>query len=235
MNKKLLVVTIIASGLAASNVLAGPSAEARRDGVILGSTVAGAILGGPLGFLAGTISGAWLGGNIERAAMVPELEAELLTAQSEIVSGQMELSSMHQTLQRVEEQNVQYAQLVLQQLELEMLFTTGADKLNTRGSQRIDQLAAFLSNNPDVSIRLDGYADPRGGEAFNLNLSQSRIAHIRSLLIDNGIMSHRIVSAAHGKADSYAVEGDYDAYALERVVKIQLSQGGDSNSLATSD
>lgn len=45
-------------------------------------------------------------------------------------------------------------------------------------------------------------------------------------LSELGVDDQRIQSFSHGASESVSPSGDYDAYALERAVKINLSQAG---------
>ena len=87
-------------------------------------------------------------------------------------------------------------------------------------------LAEFLASNPQIAVRLDGYADPRGGEAYNRQLSLGRLNYVARMLAAHGVDPQRIERFNHGSSRSVANEGDYDAYALERAVKINLSRPG---------
>ena len=115
---------------------------------------------------------------------------------------------------------------MLDQLQLEMLFRTGATELTNTGQMRLAALADFLVDNPQIAIRLDGYADPRGDDSYNAQLSLGRVSHVARLLEQHGVDSARIQRFSHGASESVAAEGDYDAYALERAVKIELTQPG---------
>jgi outer membrane protein OmpA-like peptidoglycan-associated protein len=107
-----------------------------------------------------------------------------------------------------------------------MLFKTNATVLTTTGQRRLARLAEFLVANPQIAIRLDGYADPRGDDSYNKQLSLGRVRHVAQALEDFGVDVARIESFHHGDSQSAAPQGDYDAYALERAVKINLSQQG---------
>jgi outer membrane protein OmpA-like peptidoglycan-associated protein len=73
-----------------------------------------------------------------------------------------------------------------------------------------------------LQVKLDGYADPRGDADYNLSLSQQRVDSVAQALVAAGIEPSRIETFYHGAHASTASSGDYDAYALERKVRIQL-------------
>ncbi|MBL4827849.1 MAG: OmpA family protein [Spongiibacteraceae bacterium] len=201
--------------------------EAKQVGAFFTSTIAGAALGGPVGLIAGAIGGAWLSEELKQADTVDRYQRDLSQASQQLIN----LKSRLQAANHVSEK---YAKMAVDQLELQMLFKTNRSELTPSGIERINQVADFLSTNPEISIQLDGYADPRGSNDENLLLSQERVAAIVTELEEYGLDPQRIVSYSHGASLSQATEGDYDAYALERVVKIKLFHSTDQSELAQS-
>jgi outer membrane protein OmpA-like peptidoglycan-associated protein len=228
--------TIVVAGLLAAATV--PPAHAddllpTRQGVtFLGSTAAGVALAGPVGLLAGALVGAWFSDKLETAADAEAGREALAVARTglEQAEGRMlqtsrEIAALQVQLREAQEASNQYAQLMLEQLELEMLFRTNQPELTEAGQRRLQTLATFLGNNPHINVRLDGYADPRGESSYNMQLSLARASHIARALQELGVDPARIQTFGHGDSQSSAGEGDYDAYALERVVKIKLSPG----------
>ncbi|WP_101756896.1 OmpA family protein [Oceanicoccus sp. KOV_DT_Chl] len=193
------------------------SSEAKRLGVVTGSIVVGVASLGPLGAVPGILAGAWLDQEIMAADRVEVMESELLQANTRI-------RSMGEQLAAAQLSTQEYARIALEQLQLELLFKTNNSALTEHGVQRLTFLANFLSENPEIQIRLDGYADPRGDAVHNLALSEQRAASVLEHLVTHGVARNRIETYSHGAAQSVSVAGDYDSYALDRVVKIQLSQ-----------
>ncbi len=227
MKKAMLMTAAICLGTA-THAYADPielSGDTKRISVFTGSFITGAVAGGPLGAVAGMIAGAWLGDQVQEADRVDGLEKQLAQADDQVSSLAYQLAQAERTTQ-------EFAQIALEQLQLELLFKTGDSALTTTGQQRMNHLAQFLVDNPELNIRLDGYADPRGDAGYNLLLSEERVASVASLLQQQGVVRDRIVMQSHGASQSSAKEGDYDGYALERVVKIQLTQGGEQSTIA---
>ena len=222
--------TLALSGLLA--VVTIPPAHAddwlttKKGVTFLGATAAGVALGGPVGMVAGAAVGAWFTDKLDAADRVDESHDKLATARMELRESRSDIARLKAALQDSRDTSAQYAQLVLDQLQLEMLFKTNATVLTTAGQQRLERLAEFLVANPQIAIRLDGYADPRGDDSYNQQLSLGRVRHVAQALEDSGVDVARIESFSHGDSQSAAPQGDYDAYALERAVKINLSQRG---------
>lgn len=64
---------------------------------------------------------------------------------------------------------------------------------------RTAQWAAWLKQNADVSILVEGHADIVGGEVYNEWLSQKRADAVKDYLVNAGIDGSRIEVAAHGE------------------------------------
>jgi outer membrane protein OmpA-like peptidoglycan-associated protein len=118
---------------------------------------------------------------------------------------------------------------------MEVLFRTGSSELDIETEQRLVSLAAVLDRDPDLVVTLDGYADRRGDEDLNLRLSEARAEAVRQTLIEHGFPAQRIASQGHGDAMSTAGEGDLDAYALERNVRIRLDMSASDTQIAQRD
>ena len=103
---------------------------------------------------------------------------------------------------------------------MDLLFRTDEAVLSDGTGDRLAQLAGTLANMPDIHIHLDGFADERGDEDYNLALSERRVQYIRDQLVAAGIDPDRINVTAHG--ESVATDATLDSYALERRVSVTL-------------
>jgi len=86
---------------------------------------------------------------------------------------------------------------------------------------RLAELAATLASMPDIRIQLDGFADERGNEKYNFELSEKRVEFVQGLFVMAGVHPDRIKVAAHG--ESVAQDDTADSFALERRVRVTLS------------
>ncbi len=198
--------------------------ETKQGATFFGATAAGVALGGPVGLLGGGLLAAWINTTLDEAAEAESAKLALAETRQALHSSERSLARTEADLEMAQASNEHYAQLVLDQLQLEMLFKTGEAELTNTGQMRLAALADFLVNNPQIAIRLDGYADPRGDKTYNQQLSLGRVSHVARLLQEAGVDRTRIASFSHGATRSTASDGDLDAYAMERAVKIQLTQ-----------
>ena len=77
---------------------------------------------------------------------------------------------------------------------------------------------------PDAVVRIAGYADPRGSDAYNDALSLRRAQAAAAALTSAGLPAGRIIIEAHGKSESQSEPGDLDGYAFDRRVTVRLEQ-----------
>lgn len=109
---------------------------------------------------------------------------------------------------------------VLNGLQGDILFRTGSVDIPEETLHEIQTLAGVLAKSPALSVRLDGYADPRGTVDGNMKLSEARADAVRDLFLAAGVREEALEVNAYGKSQSTAE--DSDGYALERRVRLTL-------------
>jgi outer membrane protein OmpA-like peptidoglycan-associated protein len=206
--------------------------------------VAGGVIGGfaagPIGAVVGAGLGAWLGNRVHRASDAKKAEAQVALLESDksqlqsekstLLSEKSQLAETNQALSaKLDDlsQKVQTAQTakqdaseVLDGLQGDVLFRTGSAEITPDIAHQIQVLAQAVSKSPELKIRVDGYADPRGTIDGNMKLSQDRANAVRDLLLASGISDEALEVNAYGKSQSTAE--DSDGYALERRVRLTL-------------
>jgi len=211
--------------------------------------IAGAVIGGfaagPVGAVVGAGIGTWLGQRVHRASEAAKAEAEVAALKSDKAQLQSETAALESAKSDLAETNraltarldelshsVEAAQMardeasredaakVLDGLEGDVLFRTGSAEIPTDTARAISALAGAVAKTPALTVRVDGYADPRGTVDANLKLSQERANAVRDLLIAAGVKEDALEVNAYGKSQSLA--DDNDGYALERRVRLTL-------------
>lgn len=188
----------------------------KRGVTVGGPVIAGAALGGPIGMVIGVAVGDYLGHQVGKAGQVDTLESELTIARQE--ADQLQIALHNARIYRN-----QYETLALNALQQDILFRTADDAPSQKAAKRLQALAAYLTENPAINVRLDGFADPRGADHYNLALSERRVEAVRRFLQEAGVNESRIAVNAYGGRLSTAEKGDADAYVLERAVTIALT------------
>ena len=206
--------------------------------------VTGAVIGGfaagPIGAVVGAGLGTWLGNRVHRSTEADKAEAQLaklqidtttlqaqnstllaeqanLTASNQALSSQLsDIAKKVETAQRVNED----ASQVLDGLQGDVLFRTGSAEVTPDLAHQIQVIAQAVSKSPELKIRVDGYADPRGSDEINMKLSQDRANAVRDLLVAAGVNTDSLEVNAYGKTQSVA--SDSDGFAMERRVRLTL-------------
>lgn len=209
--------------------------ETKQDLAAITAIVTGAAVAGPVGVVAGALSAVWLVDTVEKADQLTATTAALDTTEAALVSARTELSTLRDSLAQTQHLQEQYARMALDQFQLEMLFRTNDAQLTAQGEERLSLLAAFLEKNDDLDIRIEGFADPRGTRADNLRLSQARANAVAELLHYAGVDESRMSVVALGESQSQAGDGDTDAYAMERLVRIELLRADSQREVAGID
>jgi outer membrane protein OmpA-like peptidoglycan-associated protein len=208
-------------------------------GFVAGGVI-GAFAAGPIGAVVGAGLGAWLGNRVHKASEAKKAEAQLAVLESDrsqlqsekstLLSEKTQLAQSNEALSaKLDDlsQKVQTAQTakqdaseVLDGLQGDVLFRTGSAEITPDIAHQIQVLAQAVSKSPELKIRVDGYADPRGTIDTNMKLSQDRADAVRDLLLASGISDEALEVNAYGKSQSTAQ--DSDGYALERRVRLTL-------------
>jgi peptidoglycan-associated lipoprotein len=63
----------------------------------------------------------------------------------------------------------------------------------------LQEHAAYLSEHPDISIRLEGHADERGSREYNLALGEQRAESTQDIFITLGIFENQLETLSYGE------------------------------------
>lgn len=87
--------------------------------------------------------------------------------------------------------------------EVELLVNFDYDRSEVRSEyfSEIEEVADFMARFPDINIDLEGHTDNRGTEAYNLSLSDRRVAAVRQVMIDRfNVEASRVTSRGFGES-----------------------------------
>ena len=220
MRYPILIITI-ATLLTATPVMAADSPKEERIGVGTGAVI-GAAAGGPVGFIVGAAIGAKIGDKMHKKnEAIDTLTVSLDNSRNHVESLNHDIDTLGTEIDRLQQLAHPEAVNLLQAgIAMDLLFRTDEHTLADTTGGRLAELAGMLATMPDIRIQLDGFADERGDEDYNLVLSQKRVEFIRDQLVAAGIDASRIRVAAHGEAP--AQDQTPDSYALERRVNMTV-------------
>lgn len=75
----------------------------------------------------------------------------------------------------------------------------------------LDDLAAFLELNDNLSVEIASHTDARGSDTYNQRLSQARAKSCVDYLISKGIAADRLVATGYGESKPLITEQDINA------------------------
>ena len=236
-----LVWTIGLMGVSAAALAGEPKPRPPQEplGFVSGAVI-GAFAAGPIGAVVGAGLGTWLGNRVHRASDAKKAEAQVAMLESDKSELQTEKSALLTEKTQLAETNISLsaklddlsqkiktaqtakddASEVLDGLQGDVLFRTGSAEITADIAHQIQVLAQAVTKSPELKIRVDGYADPRGTIDTNMQLSQDRANAVRDLLLASGVGEDALEVNAYGKSQSTAE--DNDGYALERRVRLTL-------------
>jgi outer membrane protein OmpA-like peptidoglycan-associated protein len=82
---------------------------------------------------------------------------------------------------------------------VDLLFDFDSAALSPNARADLETVAVFAKCQTKGAIILEGHADPRGTQAYNMQLSGARAAAVRQKLIQMGFPSDRIVVTLYGE------------------------------------
>jgi outer membrane protein OmpA-like peptidoglycan-associated protein len=96
--------------------------------------------------------------------------------------------------------------------------------LKDEGNNELRDVASALKADPNAVLELQGFADARGTDKYNYQLTRDRVdAVVRYLVMREGVDLRRIAAVGMGKATLGAGEKpDKDTYAKSRRVEMRL-------------
>ena len=108
-------------------------------------------------------------------------------------------------------------------LKEEVYFNTDRAKLQDRSRPILKKLANFLLAHPEMElVEIQGHADDRGTQEWNLDLSQRRAANVKKYLVRAGVAEERLKTRGYGKRVP-AIDGvSPKARALNRRVQFKI-------------
>jgi peptidoglycan-associated lipoprotein len=106
------------------------------------------------------------------------------------------------------------------------------DKSNVRANEvsEINKIAAYVQQNPSVSVGIDGHADPRGTDRYNQALSERRVGAIKDALTKAGVSAEKIQTGAFGESRLKCNEQTEACWQLDRRVEVLMGNNPSASS-----
>ncbi len=244
--KSSIITLAVITTLAATPALAAESspAEARHNAIgIVAGGLLGAVIGGPPGLIAGmAVGGITSDQQIARSrvgsleSLAGQLRDEQRDLETERAGLQARVASLGEALERERELAGRAAETLMltDGLEFSIGFRSNSAAPPETLDESLEALATLVSAVPELTIQLDGYADPRGSAVLNSELSMQRAEAVRERLVAAGVDPQRIQVAGHGAvvADG-AGQADPDEWAMQRRVDLRLQSDSGERLVST--
>lgn len=199
--------------------------DAKSGATFLTAALAGGIAGGPIGFILGGLGGAYWAEQGQKA----------LEQERELQSSYANLSILEQTMNQQDLEISRLEEMIEAKMQFQMYFKTGDTALTSTDETQLEALADFLTDNDYMHVSIDGHADPRGDQTYNLELSKDRAESVAQILQAAGIPDYRLQIKGHGASFSNTSLESIEEYAQQRRVKIQVFPSKASANLASTN
>jgi outer membrane protein OmpA-like peptidoglycan-associated protein len=107
----------------------------------------------------------------------------------------------------------------------DILFDLNKADLRHEAQLVISKLAGILLMMPELQIRTEGHTDSTGSMAYNQQLSESRAASVKALLISQGVTPDRVSSVGYGETKPIADNDSADGRKANRRVEVVIKDG----------
>jgi outer membrane protein OmpA-like peptidoglycan-associated protein len=162
-----------------------------------------------------------------RALMVArDAQSQAEQARNEAINAQSQAAQTQSENQRLmgELQAAQTTRGIVLTLG-DVLFDTGQAQLKPGAQRPIEQIAAFLNENPERSVQVEGFTDSQGTDQFNQQLSQQRADAVAQAIIQRGIDAQRVRALGYGEEFPKASNTSAGSRQFNRRVEIVVSNG----------
>jgi outer membrane protein OmpA-like peptidoglycan-associated protein len=153
-------------------------------------------------------------------AQAQQARSEAQSAQAQAQQAQAESQRLAALLENV--QASQTSRGIVLTLD-DVLFDTGKARLKPGAERSIDQITAFLKDNPGRRVQVEGFTDSQGADDFNLELSQSRADAVAMAIIQRGVDAQRVRALGYGESYPVASNAEAGSRQLNRRVEIIVS------------
>jgi peptidoglycan-associated lipoprotein len=97
-----------------------------------------------------------------------------------------------------------------------VFFDFDKSDLTPNSRRTVEGWAAFLRQNPNVTLTIEGHCDERGTREYNLALGERRATAVKRFLADLGIDGRRVATISYGKERPAVVGSSESSYAQNR-------------------
>jgi outer membrane protein OmpA-like peptidoglycan-associated protein len=102
----------------------------------------------------------------------------------------------------------------------DVLFDFAKADIKATEQSKISALATYLKEHPTFAVELEGFADPRGTQDYNLRLTRQRVEAVRAALVEAGVPAASITTGSYGKLNAKCTTQNEACWQQDRRVEI---------------
>ncbi len=106
-------------------------------------------------------------------------------------------------------------------------FDFDRDEIRPSETPLLERKVAILRDNPRVQIRIEGNADERGSDEYNLALGMRRAAAVERFIEEHGILTSRMSMASNGRERPMCATHEEPCWNLNRRDDVVIAAAGD--------
>jgi peptidoglycan-associated lipoprotein len=110
-------------------------------------------------------------------------------------------------------------------LEERIFFALDRHDLSPEARAKLTAKVEVLRMSPDLTLRIDGHADERGSDEYNLALSKRRAAEAKRFLVQQGVAAERLEVEGYGEEQPLDPAENEAAWAPNRRAGFQITGG----------
>ena len=97
-----------------------------------------------------------------------------------------------------------------------VFFGYDSSDLDSDALELLQDQVAWLKQNSNVSVTIEGHCDERGGVQYNLARGEKRARSVKNFLMSLGVTSDRISTVSYGKERPVSFGHDEDSWSKNR-------------------
>lgn len=101
-----------------------------------------------------------------------------------------------------------------------VLFDLNRAEVKPEAYPTLNDAVSIMKKNPDLKIRIDGYTDSTGTEAYNLDLSERRAKAVADFFVSKGVAPERLAIKGFGVSNPVASNKTKEGRAKNRRVEL---------------
>ena len=102
----------------------------------------------------------------------------------------------------------------------DVLFDFAKADIKATEQGKITALATYLKEHPTFAVELEGFADPRGTQDYNVRLTRQRVEAVRAALVEAGVPAANISTGSYGKLNTKCTAENEACWQQDRRVEI---------------